>query len=109
MNIDDIFVLTIILSIVICDGAAVFLYRKKRFPLWGSAIIIALLAPVISYSFVAIGISNGQPNLEPDDTGEGIGYAGGFMLLVLAFNAIIMFITGVVLNIYTFIKRKQKA
>ena len=109
MSGDSIVWLIIVLSIVICDGLAVFLYHKKRFPIWGSAIIIALLVPVIVYSFVALGIDYfHRNNTDPDDTGEGIGFAGGFMALVLAFNAIIMFVIGVILNIATFINNKKK-
>lgn len=52
---DSIVWLVIILSIL-SDGLAVYLYRKKKFPLWASAIIMALLVPVIVYSFVALGI-----------------------------------------------------
>lgn len=109
MDGDSIVWLIIILSIVICDGIAVYLYHKKRIPLWGSAIIIALLVPVIVYSFVASGIDYFEKNnTDPDDTGEGIAFAGGFIAIVLAFNAIIMFVIGVILNIYTFIKKKQR-
>lgn len=105
---DSIVWLVIILSILICDGIAVYLYRIKKFPLWASSIIIALLVPVIVYSFVSLGIDYfKRTNTDPDDTGEGIAFAGGFIALVLAFNAIVMFVIGVVLNIYTFIKKKQ--
>ena len=106
---DSIVWLVIILSLLICDGIAVYLYRKKRIPLWVSAIIIALLVPVIVYSFVALGIDYfNRTNTDPDNTGEGIAFAGGFIAIVLAFNAIIMFVIGVILNIYTFTKKKQR-
>lgn len=106
---DSIVWLVIILSLLICDGIAVYLYRKKRIPLWVSAIIIALLVPVIVYSFVALGIDYfNRTNTDPDNTGEGIAFAGGFIAIVLAFNAIVMFVIGVILNIYTFIKKKQR-
>lgn len=106
---DSIVWLVIILSILICDGIAVYLYRKKRIPLWVSAIIIALLVPVIVYSFVALGIDYfNRTNTDPDNTGVGIAFAGGFIALVLAFNAIVMFVIGVILNIYTFIKKRKK-
>lgn len=104
---DSIVWLVIILSIL-SDGLAVYLYRKKKFPLWTSAIIIALLVPVIVYSFVALGIDYfNRTNTDPDNTGEGIAFAGGFIALVLAFNAIVMFVIGVILNIYTFIKKRK--
>ena len=109
MDGDSIVWLVIILSILICDGMAVYFYRKKRFPLWASAFIIALLVPVIVYSFVALGIDYFQrTNTDSDDTGEGIAFAGGFIALVLTFNAIVMFVIGVILNIYTFIKKRQR-
>ena len=105
---DSIVWLVIILSILICDGIAVYLYRIKKFPIWASAIIIALLVPVIVYSFVALGIDYfSRTNTDPDNTGEGIAFAGGFIAIVLAFNAIVMFVIGVILNIYTFIKKKH--
>ena len=109
MDGDSIVWLVIILSLLICDGIAVYLYRKKRIPLWVSAIIIALLVPVIVYSFVSLGIDYfKRTNTDPDNTGEGIAFAGGFIAIVLAFNAIVMFVIGVILNIYTFIRKKQR-
>lgn len=109
MSGDSIVWLIIILSILICDGIALYLYRKKRFPLWVSAIIIALLVPMIVYSFVVLGIDYfKRTNKDPDNTGEGIAFAGGFIAIVLAFNAIVMFVIGVILNIYTFIKKKLR-
>ncbi|MER2006395.1 MAG: hypothetical protein ABS939_02990 [Psychrobacillus sp.] len=107
MNGDSIVWLIIVLSIVICDGLAVFLYFKKRFPIWGSAIIIALLVPVIVYSYLSLEIDYSQNNTGPDDMGEEMGFAGGFIALVLAFNAIIMFVIGVILNIATFVNNKK--
>ncbi|WP_339176322.1 hypothetical protein MKY51_07735 [Solibacillus sp. FSL R5-0691] len=105
---DAIVWLVILLSILICDGLAVYLYRKRNFPLWTSAIIIALLVPVIVYSFVALGINYfNRTNTDPDSTGEGIAFAGGFIAIILAFNAIVMFVIGVILTIYTFIKKKR--
>lgn len=84
-------------------------FRKKKCPLWASAFIIALLVPVIVYSFVALGIDYfKRTNTDPDNTGEGIAFVGGFIALVLAFNAIVMFVIGVILNIYTFIKREKR-
>lgn len=109
MSGDSIVWLIIILSILICDGIAVYLYRKKRFPLWVSAIIIALLVPVIVFSFVVLGIDYfKRTNTDPYNTGEGIAFAGGFIAIVLAFNAIVMFVIGVILSIYTFIKKRQR-
>ncbi|MEK5080268.1 hypothetical protein MKX73_15165 [Solibacillus sp. FSL W7-1436] len=105
---DSIMWLVIIVTILICDGLAVYVYRKKKFPLWASAIIIALTVPVIAYSFVALGIDYfKRTNTDPDNTAEGIAIAGGFIAIVLAFNAIVLFFIGVILNIYTFIKKKQ--
>ena len=106
---DSLVWLVIILSILIFDGIAVYLYRVKKFPIWASAIIIALLVPVIVYSFVSLGIDYfKRTNTDPDDTGEGIAFAGGFIAIVLAFNAIVIFVIGVILNIYTFIKKKNR-
>ncbi|MEQ6357313.1 hypothetical protein ABNX05_22110 [Lysinibacillus sp. M3] len=108
MNGDAIVWIVLLLSIVICDYLAAYLYKNKKIPIWASAIGMALLIPVIVGSFVFLGISyNNSVELEPGDTGEGIAFAGGFMVLILAFNAIIMFVIGVILNIYTFAKNKQ--
>jgi len=104
MDGDAIVWIVLLLSIVICDYLASYLYKHKKFPLWASAIGMALLIPVIVGSFVYLGINYG---LEPGDTGEGVAFAGGFMVLILAFNAIIMFVIGVILNIYTFVKNKR--
>ena len=108
---DGIVWMIIFLSIVIGDGLALYLYRKKKIPLWVSAIVFALLASVIVYSFVSLGIYYGNKNSGNDaaDEWQGIAFAGGFIAIVLALNAIIMFVIGVILNIYTFIKKKQKA
>ncbi|WP_341323600.1 hypothetical protein NSQ62_09045 [Solibacillus sp. FSL H8-0523] len=72
---------------------------------------MALLVPVIAYSFVSLGIhyGNKNPGNEAADEWQGLAFAGGFIVIVLALNAIIMFVIGVILNIYTFIKKKQNA
>ncbi|MGE7691442.1 hypothetical protein ACQKMI_19815 [Lysinibacillus sp. NPDC097214] len=105
MDGDAIVWIVLLLSIVICDYLASYLYKHKKIPIWASAIGMALLIPVIVGSFMYLGINYG---LEPGDTGEGVAFAGGFMVLILAFNAIIMFVIGVILNIYTFVKNKRK-
>lgn len=110
MDGDAIVWMTILLSILICDGLALYLYQKRKIPLWISAVVMALLVPVIVYSFVSLGINYANKNYEnEDDVWQGIAFAGGFIAIVLAFNAIIIFVIGVILNIYTFIKKKQKA
>ena len=88
-----------------------YLYKKKKIPLWVSAIVLALLSLVIVSSFVSLGIyyGNKNPGNNAGDEWQGIAFAGGFIAIVLALNAIIMFVIGVILNIYTFIKKKQKA
>lgn len=94
----------LLLSIVVCDYLASYLYKNKKIPLWASAIGMALLIPVIVGSFVYLGVSYVKA-FEPDNTREGIAFAGGFMALILALNAIIVFVIGVILNIYTFVKK----
>ncbi|MFJ8519004.1 hypothetical protein [Lysinibacillus xylanilyticus] len=106
MDGDAIVWIVLLLSIVICDYLASYLYKNKKIPLWASAIGMALLVPVIVGSFVYLGISyNNKIGLEPGETGEGIAFAGGFIAVILALNAIIMFVIGVILNIYTFLKK----
>ncbi len=108
MNGDAIVWMILILSIVICDGLAIYLYRKRKIPLWLSAIGMTLLVPVIVASFVSSGVSYAKV-YEPDNTREGIGFAGGFLAVTLGFHSIIVFVIGVIFNIYTFIKNKLKA
>ena len=109
MNGDAIVWMIIILSIVICDGLAVYLYKKRKIPIWLSAIGMAILVPVIVWSFVSIGIEyNNTVGLEPGDTGEGVAFAGGFIAVILGFNAILVFGLGIIVNMYTFIKYKLK-
>ncbi|MGE7696675.1 hypothetical protein ACQKNC_21695 [Lysinibacillus sp. NPDC094177] len=107
MNGDAIVWIVLLLSIVICDYLATYLYKTKKIPLWVSAIGMALLIPVIVGSFVYLGVSYAKA-FEPDNTREGIAFAGGFMVVILALNAIIMFVIGVILNICTFFKNKQR-
>ncbi|MFJ7890025.1 hypothetical protein ACIQYL_18365 [Lysinibacillus xylanilyticus] len=107
MDGDAIVWIVLVLSIVICDYLASYLYKNKKIPLWASAIGMALLIPVIVGSFVYLGVSYAKA-FEPDNTREGIAFAGGFMALILALNAIIMFVIGVILNIYTFVKNKRE-
>ncbi|MCY9547019.1 hypothetical protein [Lysinibacillus xylanilyticus] len=107
MDGDAIVWIVLLLSIVICDYLASYLYKNKKIPLWASAIGMALLIPVIVGSFVYLGVSYAKA-FEPDNTREGIAFAGGFMALILALNAIIMFVIGVILNIYTFVKNKRE-
>lgn len=107
MNGDAIVWIVLLLSIVICDCLAAYLYQKRKIPLWVSAIGMALLVPVIVGIFVASGVSYAKA-FEPDSTREGIAFAGGFLAVVLGLHAIIIFVGGVILNICTFIKHKQK-
>ena len=110
MNGDAIVWIVLLLSIVVCDYLAAYLYKKKKIPIWVSAIGMALLVPVIVGSFVYFGDSyNKYVGLEPGDTGEGVAFAGGFIALILGLHAIIVFVIGVIFNIYTFVKSKQKA
>lgn len=107
MNGDAIVWIVLLLSIVICDYLAAYLYQKKKIPLWASAIGMALLVPVIVGSFVYLGVSyNKIVGLEPGDTGEGVAFAGGFLAVILGFHAIIVFVIGVIVNIYTFVRNK---
>ncbi|MEV9639569.1 hypothetical protein ABZ756_02575 [Mammaliicoccus sciuri] len=57
MNGDALVWIVLFLSIGISDFVAVYLYKQKRFPLWLSAIGMALLVPVIVFSFVSVGVS----------------------------------------------------
>ncbi|SKA89877.1 hypothetical protein [Sporosarcina newyorkensis] len=109
MNGDALVWIVLFLSIVICDYVAVYLYKQKRFPLWLSAIGMALLVPVIVFSFVSVGVSyNNIVGLEPDDTGEGVAFAGGFIAVVLGLHSIIVFVIGAIVSIYNFTRKTQK-
>lgn len=67
---------------------------------------MALLVPVIVFSFVSLMLK--LTANDPNDDGTGIAFAGGFMVLFLAAHAIIIFVIGVILNIYTFVRNKCK-
>lgn len=104
---EDVYVFSVlILSIIICDYLATHLYEKKKIPIWTSAIGMVLLIPVIVYGslylwyflFDIFGL----------ELSEGIAFAGVFMILILALNAIIMFVIGVILNVSTFVRKKIK-
>ena len=99
--------LLIILYIVVSNGLALYLYRKKKIQLWISAIVMALLVPVIAYNFISLEIYYSNKNAE--DGYSDASFGGGTIAIILALNAIIMFVIGVILNIYTFIIKKQKA
>ena len=108
---DGIVWMVIFLTIVIGDGLALYLYKKK-FPMWVSAIVLALLSLGVVFSFVSLGIHYGNKSYNGNSAGDewqGIAFAGGFIAIVLSLNAIVLFVIGVILNIYTFIKKKQKA
>ncbi|MEG0440387.1 MAG: hypothetical protein RR587_14225 [Solibacillus sp.] len=47
-------------------------------------------------------------SLELESEDKTIPFAGAFMILIIALNAIIMFVIGVILNVYTFVRNKQK-
>ncbi|GGA49029.1 hypothetical protein [Psychrobacillus lasiicapitis] len=109
---DGIVWMIIFLTIVIGDGLALYLYKKKKFPIWISAIVLAFLSLGVVFSFVSLGIHYGNKSYNGNSAGDewqGIAFAGGFIAIVLALNAIVLFVIGVILNIYTFIKKKQKA
>jgi len=52
MNGDAIVWVVLLLSILICDYLATYLYQKKKFPLWATAIGMAILILVIVGSLV---------------------------------------------------------
>lgn len=106
MNGDTIVWFVLILTVIICDWLAIYLYQTKKIPLWVSAIGMALLVPVIVFSFVSLMLKLTEN--DPNDDGTGIAFAGGFMVLFLADHAIIIFVIGVILDIYTFIRNKLK-
>lgn len=109
MNGDAIVWIVLLLSIFICDFLAVYLYRKKKIPLWASAIGMALFVPVIVGIFIYWGVSyNNRVGLEADDTGEGVAFAGGFLAVTLGLHAIIVFVIGVIINIYTLFKNAKR-
>ena len=91
---------------VICDVLAIYLYRKMKVPLWVSAIGMALLVPIIVGCFIYLALN--FVNFGPDDTKEGVAFAGGFLAVFLVLHAIIMFVIGIIFNIYTFVKNKQE-
>ena len=105
MNGEVIFWLVLLLAVGFCDYFAVFFHQKKKFPIWVSAIGMALLIPVFVGGFVYLGLN--FIAFDPDDTREGVAFAGGFMAIILVFNAIIMFMIGVILNIYMFFKNRR--
>ena len=97
----------IILYFVVSNGLALYLYRKKKIQLWISAIVMALLVPVIAYSIISLEIYYSNKNTV--DGYSDASFGGGTIAIILALNAIVMFVIGVILNIYTFIKKKRKA
>ncbi len=105
---DSLIWMILILTIVICDCLAVFLYQKKKIPLWVSAIGMALLVPVIVGLFINLGLSYAKTNY-PEEDRVGIAFAGGFMAVFLGFHAVIVFAIGIILNIWTFVQNKRKA
>ena len=113
MNGDAFVWMILILPIVICDGLAIYLYRKWKIPIWLSAIGMALLVPVIFYSFISYGMwyMERYEKIHGYQGGDGTGvaFAGGFLAVTLGLHAIIVFVIGVIFNIYTFIKNKLKA
>lgn len=106
MNGDTIVWFTLILTIIICDWLAIHLYQTKKIPLWVSAIGMALLVPVIVGSFMFLMLKLIEN--DPTDDGTGVAFAGGFMVLFLAAHAILIFIIGVIVNIFTFVRNKLK-
>ncbi|MBD8036710.1 hypothetical protein H9635_08145 [Solibacillus sp. A46] len=97
----------IILYFIVSNLLALYLYRKKKIQLWISGIVMALLVPVITYSFISLDIYYSNKN-----TGDGYSdasFGGGTIAIILALNAIVMFVIGVILNIFTFIIKKRKA
>ena len=103
---DSLVWMILILTIVICDCLAVFLYQKKKIPLWVSAIGMALLVPVIVVLFINLGLNYAETHY-PEDDRTGIAFAGGFMAVFLGFHACIVFAIGIILNIFTLVKNKR--
>ncbi|MFZ0576428.1 MAG: ABC transporter permease [Psychrobacillus psychrotolerans] len=106
MSGDGIVWLILLLLILLFDGTAIHLHKNNKLSLWISGIIMVLLVPIIGFTVGAIFLKISRV-VDPTDTHEGSAFAAAFIAMVLLANALIFFITGIVLIIVRFFKTKK--
>ncbi|WP_411747408.1 inner-membrane translocator, partial [Psychrobacillus psychrotolerans] len=84
------------LLILLFDGTAIHLHKNNKLSLWISGIIMVLLVPIIGFTVGAIFLKISRV-VDPTDTHEGSAFAAAFIAMVLLANALVFFITGIVL------------
>jgi len=98
--------LILLLLILLFDGTAIHLHKNNKLSLWISGIIMVLLVPIIGFTVGAIFLKISRV-VDPTDTHEGSAFAAAFIAMVLLANALVFFITGIVLIIVRFFKTKK--
>ncbi|SFP98543.1 hypothetical protein SAMN05421670_0536 [Psychrobacillus psychrotolerans] len=106
MSGDGLVWLILLLLILLFDGTAIHLHKNNKLSLWISGIIMVLLVPIIGFTVGAIFLKISRV-VDPTDTHEGSAFAAAFIAMVLLANALIFFITGIVLIIVRFFKTKK--
>ncbi|MEK5215874.1 ABC transporter permease [Psychrobacillus sp. FSL H8-0487] len=106
MSGDGLVWLILLLLILLFDGTAIHLHKNNKLSLWISGIIMVLLVPIIGFTVGAIFLKISRV-VDPTDTHEGSAFAAAFIAMVLLANALIFFITGIVLIIVRYFKTKK--
>jgi hypothetical protein len=94
------------LLILLFDGTAIYLHKNNKISLWISGIIMALLVPIIGFTIAAIFLKISRV-VDPSGTHEGSAFAAAFIVLVLLANALVFFISGIIIKIVSFFKSKK--
>ncbi|WP_075618620.1 hypothetical protein [Paenisporosarcina indica] len=106
MSGDGLVWLILLLLILLFDGTAIYLHKNNKMPLWISGIIMAVLVPILGFTIGAVFLKISRV-VDPSDTHEGSAFAAAFIALVLLANALVFFISGIIIKIVRFFKSKK--
>jgi hypothetical protein len=106
MNGDGLVWFILLLLILIFDGTAIYLHKNNKMPLWLSGIIMAVIVPIFGFTLGAIFLRISRV-VDPSGTHEGSAFAAAFIALTLLANALIFFISGIIIKILSFFRSKR--
>ncbi|MGE6260089.1 ABC transporter permease [Heyndrickxia sporothermodurans] len=90
--------------LLLINGLAIYLSNTKKLHFIGSGIIISVLGPILAFLIGAIFV---KIDHKTGGTGEGAGFAAGFIGLIIIGNGIIYFLIGLFLKISSLTKKRE--
>lgn len=96
----------LLLLILFFDGTVIHLHKINKMPLWISGIIMAILVPVLGFSIGAILLKISRV-VDPSGSHEGSAFAAAFIALFLLVNALVFFVSGLIIKSVSYLKSKS--